>query len=241
MTRFFLSLPEQFDSIPDIIQNFRNDIRTCKVAGVKLVIKCFKGMYWPNKLAYSTIRKSKAIRSFDISLKLLAKGIHVPQPVAYVDCYHCGFLTISFFVSVYHPHQTFDDLLNRGDKMDMLLKQFTDYTFLLHQSGIYHRDYSRGNILCTINNNSVSFSLVDLNRLSFKEVTFREGVKSFSQLHLDDTTVKQVLEQYSSYWNQPVSNSFQIIKTEQKVQQITSRVRRTLKSVFYPNRVKHVP
>ncbi len=90
---FVLNIPERFAGIETIIQNYRNDIRVCTVNDSRLVIKSFKGMYFTNQLAYSLFRKSKARRSYENALLLLSRGVNVPAPVAFIDCYRFFFLT----------------------------------------------------------------------------------------------------------------------------------------------------
>ena len=99
---FIKALPRKFESIPEVIQNFRNDIRVCEVNGYKLVIKSFKGMYFPNRLAYSLFRKSKAQRSYEFSFRVRAMKIITPHPVGYVDCYQFGLIATRYYVSEYY-------------------------------------------------------------------------------------------------------------------------------------------
>jgi len=194
---FLERLPDTFDSIEEVIQNNRNDIRICEVGGVKLVIKAFKGMYLPNRIAYSLLTPSKAYRSYHYSHKLLAKGINVPKPIGYVDCYELGLLMDSYYVSAYFEHTLLREKVKERPVDNDLLKALAKTTVYLHRSGVYHPDYSVGNILCNHDGNQHTFSFVDLNRVRFGEVSPEKGLQNFSTLDVPTEMLDIIIKEYA--------------------------------------------
>ena len=105
---FITALPQTFDDIGLVIHNSRNVIKKVDTKHGTLVVKSFKGMYLFNRIAYSLFRRSKAVRSYIYSGILNAQGILTPPHVGWIDCYRLGFLTHSYFVSVFCPHDTLE-------------------------------------------------------------------------------------------------------------------------------------
>lgn len=194
-----LRMIEDFEKNGTVIRNDRNVIKKINSPIGIFVIKCFKGMYFFNKLAYSTIRPSKAIRSYQYSKQLHEKGIIAPKPVAYVDKYQSGLLQTSYFVSVYHPYENLYELIRKDVfEKEHLLKSIARFTKQLHEKGIYHRDYSSGNILVKKTEGDFEFALVDLNRISFFQPNYWQGLKNFSRITLPEEHVKLLIREYAS-------------------------------------------
>lgn len=234
---YLLKINSRFPNINFIIQNRRNDIRVDTINGYQLVIKSFKGMYWPNRLAYSLFRKSKAQRSFETSIRLESMAIHVPTPVAYIDYYEGGILQSSYFVSLYQDHEDLQTSLSNDSSTHRLSKLFAGFTFHLHQAGVYHDDFSKGNILCVSEGRSIHFSLVDLNRVRFRSISFRAGVKSLSKLGLKQADLKRVLKIYTQLWGQSFGDAIKLIKEEQKAWNKVRNIRLFFKRLFFPSRL----
>ncbi len=235
---FVKVIPETFEGITEIIQNFRNDIRRCDAGSHTVVIKCFKGMYIPNQLAYSLFRKSKAQRSYETSVKLLARGFNVPDPIAYVDCYQYGFLTQSYFVSLYHGHTNLNDGLKDVFNRTGLLLSLAEFTFVLHQSKVYHGDYSNGNIFCNGNGNQVRFALTDLNRVTFGRVSFLRGVRNFAKLSMPDECLKILVDRYAELHGCKTGNEFEYLVQLRARRNNLIKWRKRFKAVFFPWRVR---
>jgi hypothetical protein len=226
-----------FPNIEVIIQNRRNDIRIANVGRYRLVIKSFKGMYWPNRLAYSFFRTSKSQRSFETSLRLKTMSLDAPAPVAFVDYYRFGVLQSSYFISVYQEHEEFQQALIRYESSHDLSRRFANYAFQLHKSGVYHHDFSRGNVLCLINDNDVKFSLVDLNRIRFRKMTYFDGLKSLSKLGINEGNFEQVVNHYATLWGKPFEEAKAYIARIRNARDNSGKVRLVLKRIFFPSRV----
>ena len=179
---------EYFDSKgEDFIVGQRNKIKIFKLDGKNINIKSFKTPNFINKVAYKYFRKSKARRSFEYATTLLEKGIGTPQPIAYFEN-HDGFgLKDSYYVSEHlQCDLTFRELVEIPDFPDHenILRQFTRFSFDLHEKGIEFLDHSPGNTLIKkVSEKQYEFFLVDLNRMNFHQaMTFEMRMKNLCRL-----------------------------------------------------------
>ena len=166
-----------------IIQNFntsgkifiegnRNSIKLFDLDGIILNIKSFKKPNLINKIAYKYFRKSKAKRSFEYATILLEKGIGTPSPIAYFENFDALGLKESYYVSEHLDCDlTYRELVETDyPDAENILRQFTRFSYDLHQNGIEFMDHSPGNTLIKNNGDGkYSFYLVDLNRMKFHE------------------------------------------------------------------------
>jgi hypothetical protein len=165
----------------------RNKIKLFDIDGKTINIKSFKIPNVINQVAYKYFRKSKARRSYEYANKLLENGIGTPQPIAYAENFKLSGLEKSFYISEHlQAELTFRELVLNPNYPDHenILRQFTRFTFDLHQKGIEFLDHSPGNTLIKKEANNVySFYLVDLNRMNFHEVMdFDSRMKNFNRL-----------------------------------------------------------
>ncbi|MBT3588960.1 MAG: Kdo domain containing protein, partial [Flavobacteriaceae bacterium] len=164
-------LVKSFDDL-DGGEGERNTIKNVTVQNLDLNIKSFKVPHLVNRIAYSFFRKSKANRSFDYANDLIKKGIKTPKPFAYFEYSNLKLLHKSFYVSEQLSYDlTYRELitgLNYPD-YDNILREFTRFTFDLHEKGVNFLDHSPGNTLIKKNKNTgkYDFYLVDLNRMNF--------------------------------------------------------------------------
>jgi tRNA A-37 threonylcarbamoyl transferase component Bud32 len=227
-----------FESIAHIIQNNRNDVRRDLVGAQPVVVKCFKGMYVTNKLAYSLFRKSKALRSYETSLHLADNGFLAPDPIASIDCYNGGFLTTSYFISTYYENTSFNEMLQQDAIKEELLNSFATFTYRLHQAGIYHKDYSNGNILCNRTNGELTFCLVDLNRVSFGPVDFEHAVNNFSTLALSTEDLTSVIRTYAALSGESSEQCMENIMEQKRRRAQFAKFKKNAKAVFFPGRLR---
>jgi hypothetical protein len=235
---FVRSIPGTFSSIPQIIENRRNIIRVCSVGRRKVVIKSFEGMYFTNWIAYSLFRKSKAKRSYEISLELRSKGFIVPTPIAFVDCYRWGLLVQSYFVSLYYEHISFNEMLSNERIEETFLWSLAEFTRSLHLADVYHKDYSNGNILCNYAADKITFGLVDLNRVRFRKVNFSQGIKNFSKLTLSESGLALLLNRYAASSGRPIGDAMTAVLKERDRRILSAAWRNRAKSIFFPGRLR---
>lgn len=201
------------ESIADCIKNFkttgtvfgdgqRNIIKLFSVDGAMVNIKSFKIPNIINQIAYKYFRKSKARRSFEYATRLLENGIGTPQPLGYVEHFNWLGLQSSFYASAHlQTELTYRELVLQSDYPDHenILRQFTAFTFLLHEKGIEFLDHSPGNTLIKNEGNGrYSFYLVDLNRMNFhREMSFDLRMKNFSRLTPKEEMIAIMSDEYS--------------------------------------------
>lgn len=232
LKEFTATLPKAFDAMGCVIHNSRNVIRKVDTDHGTYVVKNFKGMYFFNRLAYSLFRKSKAARSYTYSALLNEHGIMTPPHVAWLDCYTLGLLTRSYFVSVYYPYQTLEQAIQYYDIYDPsykepLLHDVAAFALKLHQLGIYHEDFSLGNILVIPTTRGYTFALVDLNRIKFRAVSYDKGLRNFITLRASPDDVNAVVGEYARLCGKPVQDAIDLFwKYEQRKMSLRRRRRR---------------
>lgn len=183
-----LTLLQNFNTTGEIfIDGKRNKIKLFKVEGKTLNVKSFKVPHVLNRIIYQYFRKSKAKRSFEFANKLLENGIGTPEPIAFLQQSNLLGLKDSYYVSEHlMADLTYRELVEIPDfpEADSILRQFTRFSFLLHQKGIEFKDHSPGNTLIKKKTDGTyAFFLVDLNRMEFHDtMPFELRMKNLCRL-----------------------------------------------------------
>lgn len=184
---FVRSLPVHFDANHgEVIHRGRNELRRLAYRDRWYVVKQFARPNPLNRLVYGTLRKSKAQRSYENAQLLLRLGIGTPKPVAWQTERNLLLLDHSYYVSQPStcPYTYADLIVGRlpQAQADAAFVAIGELTAHLHQSGLLHRDYSRGNILLQPRaDGSVYVELVDLNRLRHRRVDMKLGCQNFAE------------------------------------------------------------
>lgn len=179
---------DNFDNTGLLLGNGkRNKIKLFELDGKTINIKSFKVPILVNKIAYKFFRKSKAERSYEYANTLLEYGIGTPQPIAYAEDFTFLGLGKSYYISEHlETELTFRELVEIPDypNHDLILRQFTLFSFHLHEKGVEFLDHSPGNTLIKkISEDQYEFFLVDLNRMDFHdEMDFDQRMKNLSRL-----------------------------------------------------------
>ena len=165
----------------------RNKIKLFELEGTQINIKSFKVPNFINTIAYKYFRKSKARRSFEFANILLENKIGTPQPIAYFENSNFLGLKDSYYISEHLDCDlTFRELVEIPNfpENEIILRQFTRFSYDLHQKGIEFLDHSPGNTLIKKGNNgNYEFFLVDLNRMEFhKSMSFEVRMKNLCRL-----------------------------------------------------------
>ena len=183
----------------------RNKIKLFELEGKTINVKSFKIPHFINKIAYKYFRKSKARRSFEYATTLLEKGIGTPQPIAYFENYDFIGLKDSYYVSEHlQCDLTYRELVEIPDfpDNDTILRQFTRFSFDLHEKGIEFLDHSPGNTLIKKNaEGNYDFYLVDLNRMNFHDnMDFDSRMKNLSHLTPKKEMIAVMSNEYSKVY-----------------------------------------
>ena len=186
-----------FLSATDSIHKARNEIKIINFNGESLVVKSFKIPSILNKIVYTFFRDSKAKKSYENSIKIID---FVPKPIGYVEFKKFGLMHESYFVSENFKYDfTIREPLLQADFKDKeeVFKAFARFTYKLHEQGIFHLDYSPGNILIKEENEDYIFKIVDINRMEFKPLDLDERLKNFAKLWAKDEDLKIIIKEYS--------------------------------------------
>ncbi len=201
LTDFVRRIPEVFEAEGTLFYEGRNRIKIFEVDGLLLNVKRYHRPLLFNQLIYGFLRKPKAVKAYCNALKLMESGFETPKPVACILEKRLGLLGFSYFVSLHHSagNQIRDYWFSKGEGEDkILLQAFARYSAQLHQAGIYHLDYSPGNILYEKKADGYHFTLVDINRMKFQDVGIEEACQNFSRLFEYDEAVRIVAAEYAS-------------------------------------------
>lgn len=181
----------------------RNAIKIFDLDTHKINVKSFKKPNFINAIIYGYFRKSKAQRSYEYANILLENNIGTPQPIAFLEKKSILGLKESYYIS----EQLEVDLLFRGLTTDenypnreLILRQFTRFTFQLHEKGIEFIDNTSGNTLIKkISEDKYEFYLVDLNRMNFHDsLSFDKRIKNIAKLTSNASIVQIISEEYAN-------------------------------------------
>ena len=182
------------------IYNKRNIIKIIEFENQKYVVKSFKKPHLLNQIVYRFLRDSKAKRSFENSMHLQSIGVNTPKPIGYIEFptrlrflesfYISAFFDFDFEIRDVFKNKEFEDREN-------ILKKFIEFTYKLHKQGVYHIDYSPGNILIKKVDNQYVFSIIDVNRMKFLEFDNELRMKSLSKLTKDSNDNEFMARYYS--------------------------------------------
>lgn len=180
----------------------RNKIKLFELEGKTINIKSFKIPNTVNKFIYTYFRKSKARRSFEYGTILLVKGIGTPQPIAFFENKNWFGLQDSYYVSEHLiADLTYRELIKIPDypEHEIILRQFTRFSFELHKKGIEFLDHSPGNTLIKKKDDGqYDFFLVDLNRMKFHQsMSFELRMKNLSKLTPKQDMIAVMSNEYS--------------------------------------------
>jgi hypothetical protein len=236
-----LDINKNFSSTGESIKSGRNHLKIIDLDNKKFVVKSFKKPTAIKSYTYGNIYPSKAKRSFDYANILLSKGIHTPEPVAYIDYYKGLQFQESFYISEYYPYDYDLSVLftERGDNKtpfkdsEVLWTAFIKFTLELHRQGVNHLDYTRRNVLITQKGSEYSFSIVDLNRIDFKSLSLRDRMKSLSRITSDSDLVKMMAKHYSASSNYDYDKCLHLlqyfVREHQKYWDTKKQLKRMLK------------
>jgi len=201
---------DRYDAIDDYVaKGDRNSIKKITLANENVAtIKSFKIPNIVNKYVYRFFRESKAKRSFDYAKKLIDSGFLTPYPIAYVEeKTSFQFLKSYYLCEMVEADLTYREMVHDANwpNRTEILKQFTRFTYKLHEAGIEFLDHSPGNTLIKqINESQYDFYLVDLNRMNFHDnMDFETRMKNFSRLTPHQEMVEIMAKEYASLINKP--------------------------------------
>lgn len=194
---FILDVDGEFNRAASSIHKARNEIKCIGYKGSRYIVKSFKVPNLFRRSIYTFIKPSKAKKSY-----LNSKTIKnfAPLAIAYVELLKSNMIDKSFFISEEFKYDFTirEPLLDRefSDKKT-IFKEFAIFTCKLHSCGIYHLDYSPGNILIKKEASGYRFQIVDINRVKFFNINLKNRLKNFSKLWADDEDLSYIVKEYA--------------------------------------------
>lgn len=191
-----------------LVEGSRNSIKTSFLGDEEVNIKFFQKPGIIKSIIYSFFKSTKAKRSYDYAHYLIEHAILTPFPIAYVEERKLfGLLGNSFYIS----HQvncdfTFRELIHnpKFPEREAILKQFTAFTYKMHEAKIHFQDHSPGNTLIVKRENGVyDFYLIDLNRMKFDELSLEQRMDNFKKLWLSKQMIHIIAKEYAQLAQQP--------------------------------------
>ena len=150
-------------------------------------------------IIYGWFCPSKAKRSFEYAHRL---DTLTPQPIAYREVHYCGVLRESWYVCQESECKyTFNDLIHNKTfpNRELILQAIGRFTAELYLRGVFHQDYSGGNIL--FNEDGSKIEIIDLNRIKFySKMPLKKGLQLFERLNID----KEALSILGATFAQPL-------------------------------------
>ena len=215
---YISSIPIRFDLEGEKIYESRNVVKVMSVNGFLVNVKRYGIPLFINRIVYSFFRKPKGIRAFYYPEILLGKGIQTPEPIAYIEKKTCGLLGYSFFISVQCPYRYNFYEFGDADIKDCgdVITAFARFTARLHEAGILHRDYSPGNVLFDKVESQYQFSIVDINRMSFGNVSVKRGCASFSRFWGQRPMFELLAKEYALARGADVDKCIEWVMTSRK-------------------------
>ncbi len=215
-----LDIKNYFKNNSNTIHKARNELKVIEYENTQTIVKAFKVPNILNQIVYAYFRSSKAKKSYLNAKKLESLGINTPLPIGYIEFYEGFLFKESFFISKKYDYDyTIREPLRNLDfeNRELILKLFVEFTYNLHQNNVYHKDYSAGNILVyKKDEKTYEFSIVDINRMEFKEVSLELGLDNFAKLWLDDNSLEIIAKHYAKLANVKEKLSLDILKKADK-------------------------
>jgi hypothetical protein len=227
-----LNIQKIFSNANESIHKARNELKIVELHGIKCVVKSFKVPHAINRVAYTFFREGKAKKSYDNAVKLTELAIHTPEPIGVIEFFSSALLTESYFISVYEPYDfTIREVFHhKVSTYREILQEFAKFTYEIHQKGVWHVDYSLGNILVTLQDDTYKFSLVDINRMKFKAIHPYEGLANFNKFWAkDDNDLIILATEYAKLAKIDEKKAVEIVINEAKFLEAKVTIKRKLK------------
>lgn len=215
------------------IYDIRNKVYVHKVEGYQLNIKAFKVPGWFQGIVYSTIRRSKARRSYENARRLLQLGFDTPTPVGYIELRRGMRLHQSYYVSIQVDAKDVRAARDTAEGPE-IERAVAALMVQMHDAGVFHKDFTDRNVLYNRDKNGQPrLMLIDLNRMSFGVKNRNKLLKNFARIHDDsaDETAK-LAENYAEISGldkaQTASKAVSIYNAHRRAKQRNHR----LKNIF---------
>ena len=195
-----LDIQSIFSDNQETIHLARNELKKIELQNIKTIVKAFKVPHLLNQFVYAYLRKSKAYKAFHNATKLQKLGVNTPEAIGYIEFFEMGLLKESYFISKEFAYDfTIAHIRDAQPKYKKaVLEDFASFSYFIHSQGVWHVDYSGGNILIKKENEKYHFSLVDINRMQFRSISGYEGLENFNKLWFNEEDLTTIAIKYAA-------------------------------------------
>lgn len=182
----------------EVIYRGRNTLYRVMLDKVPAIVKDFRKPNIVNSYIYTTVRTSKAKRSYLNAKSMQSLGFLTPAPIAYGEVRRGQRLIRSYYISRELTGATEMRHWETHPNIDIILPAFAREIYRLHQAGVYHRDFSPGNVLYTGSpEEGYRFHYVDLNRMRFGVKRRALLMSMFRSINLDPKETARLARMYA--------------------------------------------
>lgn len=151
------------------------------------MVKSYAVPHLLNRFVYGFFRSSKAARSCRYATLLRSIGVGSPAPVGWCEERMGPLFTCSYYVCRRSELPWSYVSVIKGEiyeaRLMPLMEELGRVAGRMNRRGIFHKDFSRGNILLGFNaEGDPEIEIIDLNRIRFHEVSMEQGCGNFHQL-----------------------------------------------------------
>lgn len=215
-----------------VIYKGRNTVYSFPHPNGNVNIKAFRRPGLINSLVYTMFRKSKAQRSFEYASRLIEMGFHSPAPIGYGEERDGMRLKRSYYFSEQIEAQTLRDWEQKPD-CEPLLRALAKEIVKLHRAGVWHKDFSPGNILYTGNENEgYTFYYIDLNRMQFNVTSRNKLMTMFKAINLSPGETERIARYYAEEAGEDPDKTAQIALKKLNQYLASKRRHHWLKKIF---------
>lgn len=229
LREYITHIPNETGNMGTLIYDARNKIYRNTISEVDITIKCFSVPSAINRIIYTYFRHTKAKRSYENALQLTELGIGTATPIAYIEVYKNLLVERSYYICAMlkaNDIRWWDKIPNCEEVLDYTAQFMT----ILHSKGVFHKDFSPGNILYDSNYN---FYLIDINRMKFNVIDHHLLMKNFKCLHDSPEETARIARLYAKY---ATANDVESVVAEalaaRKVYKDQQALKRKIKNIF---------
>lgn len=169
LSDFVHRLPYVFDHEGTLIYDKRNKVRTFEVDGTMLVVKRYKKPMFHQRVDYTFVRPSKALRAYTFALRLEELAIATPEAIACIEEYSGGLFKQGYFVSAFNGDKSLRILQEENNRE--LTCALAAFVADCHKKGFMHGDTNLSNYLYHSDSSApygYTIATIDINRSHFK-------------------------------------------------------------------------
>lgn len=187
----------------EVIYKGRNTVYRMPTNSRPIIIKSFKCPGFINSYVYTTLRKSKAERSYLNSKKLQQLGFRTPAIIAYAEVRRGNKLLDSYYISEEIAGENMRNWEEKPDA-DHVLHGLAQEMLKFHQAHIWHKDFSPGNVIYTGSPESgYKYYYIDVNRMAFNVSSRKKLISMFRSMHDSFDETARLARHYAQVSGEP--------------------------------------